>query len=156
MNTHSSDRSDGSCDRRMLPTAPQRADIIRDTDGVIARLRLCRDQLSAARTDLAEAIAACGWATRRYESAATRAQSAATAWSHTHGRWQATSRALRRQFVDAVTVAERLRKERLEVSTAAKALRSEIELIEHEMVALAQQIGSLVESELGEQGNLTA
>lgn len=148
MNSHSANRSDGMYDRRMIMSAPTRVDISRDTDAVIDRLRICREQLSAARTELAEAMAACGWVTRRYESATSRAQSAATAWSHTKGRWQATTRALRRQFVDAVAIAERLRQERIEVSGVAKQVRTEIELIEHEMLGLARQIGSLAEGDV--------
>lgn len=124
------------------------ATVTSQTDGLIDRLRHCREQLSVARTDLAETIETYGWATRRYESAASRARTTATAWSHTRGRWEATSQALRRQFVDAVACAERLRLERLEVSSAAKLLRMEIESIEHEMVGLAQQIGTLVDLEM--------
>jgi hypothetical protein len=133
-------------DCRLL-APPERAALASETDAVINRLRRCREELSATRVVLAETVAASNWASDRYECAATKARSAASAWYRTRGRWLATNRALRREFVDAVVCAERFRQERQEVSQTAAMLRREVELIELEMLGLTRQIGELVELE---------
>jgi chromosome segregation ATPase len=148
MDPYTGVRTESARDTRSLLAAPGRAELASETDAMINRLRRAREELATARVELTDAIAASTWASQRYESAASKARTAASAWFRTRGRWEATSRALRRQFVDAVISAERLRQERVEVTTVAAMLRREVELIEHEMLGLTRQIGDLVDLEM--------